>query len=423
MDSKKQHRDKDGDFTGSSSEVDDLLGGRHVEHRDAEGNVVGSSEKRDYLLGGEYTQHFDSQNNPSGTSVRKESLLGDGYTQHYDSNGKAIGRSEAKTGLLGNEYIEHRDENGNYLGTTTPDDASMLRRENEQPRSYISSIGSSLRPSSTDNGNGLGFLIALVLGLALLMIFIYVGVPILAGYWSARFSNRKWINPLPDRHRWRWVILPSVFTLVALTTNELIATGVGALQCAEPQSLGCSNYRRNPAPTVLGLHRQLVQQNGMVVTSPQQQTSVPVAESHADTSSPTAYPSSNTPDESQLTSSAAVRLIDNWLGTKPRIFAPPFDASTMQDLIARGPLWHDITKPGGSMDWLRSNNSHYVYHSTRVNGVQQENLVGSNPTLTVSVYEDSTIHSPKGAKRSESTRNYTYTFAKEDGHWKIYDYN
>lgn len=423
MENRKHHRDKDGNPTGSSGEVEGLLGGRREEHRDTDGNTTGSSEEREYLLGGRYTQHFDSQNNPAGTSTSDTSILGNSYTRHYDSKGRATGRSEQKTSLLGNNYIEHFDQNGNFMGTTLQEDTPTARDETKQRRSIASRISPAIRNSGDDGWNGIGFLLALLVGLTLLVIFVYVGVPILAGYWLAKLANRKLVSPVPDRHRWRWAILPSVFTVTALTTNELIATAVGALQCSEPQSIECSNYRRRPAPTVLGLHRQLVQQGGMALTNPPSQDVAPTVEPYSNTASSGAHLSRNQPEESQLTGSAAVELINNWLMAKPRIFAHPFDANLAQGLVAKGPLWHDITKPGGSLDWLQTNNSHYLYHSNKITGVERENLTGSTPSLTASIYEDSTIQSPKGAKRSASTRNYTYTFIKEDGHWKIYDYN
>ena len=63
----------------------------------------------------------------------------------------------------------------------------------------------------------------------------------------------------------------------------------------------------------------------------------------------------------------ALRLVEQWLRMKPRIFAPPFDTSGMDSIvIASGPMFNDITKKGGSIDWLRSNSSHYNFTELKV---------------------------------------------------------
>ena len=92
-------------------------------------------------------------------------------------------------------------------------------------------------------------------------------------------------------------------------------------------------------------------------------------------------------------------------------------------VVANGPLWTDLTKTNGSIQWLKNNNSYYTYKTIKVNGVVQFQPSPSMPSILVSVTEDSTLHSPKGNAPSSSTNNWLYTLKKENGRWKIWDYS
>ena len=138
--------------------------------------------------------------------------------------------------------------------------------------------------------------------------------------------------------------------------------------------------------------------------------------------SPDPVASNPVPSGVQLDRAEALRLIERWLATKPRVFSPPFDNDSMEGLVASGSLREDITKANGSVDWLRANNSYYTYQSSRISDVLAENLSGSAPYVRVTIDESSTLHSPKGSKESQSLRAYTYTFAWEDGKWMISNY-
>jgi hypothetical protein len=115
-------------------------------------------------------------------------------------------------------------------------------------------------------------------------------------------------------------------------------------------------------------------------------------------------------------------IVERWLTVKSQIFAPPYDTNIADNVVAEGPLWTDITKAGGSIDWLRNNNSYYTYSTIRLNNVISYSPSATMPTLVVSVTEDSTLHSPAGSKPSSSTRNWIYTLKEEGGAWKIWDY-
>lgn len=100
----------------------------------------------------------------------------------------------------------------------------------------------------------------------------------------------------------------------------------------------------------------------------------------------------------------------------------PYDTNVADRIVAEGPLWSDLTKTNGSIDWLKSNNSYYSYNTSRVNNVIRFTPSQTMPSLLVSVTEDSVLHSPNGSDPSVSTKNYLYTLKEENGVWKVWDY-
>ena len=134
-------------------------------------------------------------------------------------------------------------------------------------------------------------------------------------------------------------------------------------------------------------------------------------------------PTSSTVD---FTQNEAVGLVSGWLSQKGRVFSHPFDLSPAQQYISTsGPLYHDISKPDGSVDWLRKNNAYYQYRESRITEVSSYYTSGSMPELVVSIYEDKTLNTPKGVDSTvsgSSTQTFVYSFVKENGTWKIFDY-
>jgi len=124
----------------------------------------------------------------------------------------------------------------------------------------------------------------------------------------------------------------------------------------------------------------------------------------------------------QLNEGQARAVIEKWLSMKAQIFAPPFDKKIADEVVAEGPLWRDLTKTDGSIDWLQKNNSYYTYNSYRINGVTQFSPSSEMPTITISLTEDSVLHSPKGNAPSVKTGNWLYTLKQENGAWKVWDY-
>lgn len=148
--------------------------------------------------------------------------------------------------------------------------------------------------------------------------------------------------------------------------------------------------------------------------------------SESQSSANTSTSSSNvtTSEASELTQEQALAIVQRWYSAKPRIFAPPFD-TTLVDELATGKFYEDRMKPGGSIDWLRSNNSYYAYNYSRINDVVSYSNKGQKPTIVVSVEEELYLH---GANRIDSKNsglskgNFVYFFEKDNGVWKISDY-
>lgn len=123
-----------------------------------------------------------------------------------------------------------------------------------------------------------------------------------------------------------------------------------------------------------------------------------------------------------LTQNEAEVIINRWLSAKSSIFGPPFDRNLLGQL-AMGNTYQDNL---GSIAWLQNNGYRYSYSASRIQNIWSFVTSNTTPSIKVSIYEDLTLHSPRGIDRSKSgasTRNFTYYFARDiDGQWKISDY-
>jgi hypothetical protein len=128
------------------------------------------------------------------------------------------------------------------------------------------------------------------------------------------------------------------------------------------------------------------------------------------------------PNPSGLNEFQARSIVEEWISVKPQIFAPPFNTELANNVVASGPLWTDLTKTDGSIEWLKNNNSYYSYPSIKVNEVIRFLPSPTMPSIVVSISEDSVLHSPRGNEASTSTSNWLYTLKEEGGRWKIWDY-
>lgn len=123
-----------------------------------------------------------------------------------------------------------------------------------------------------------------------------------------------------------------------------------------------------------------------------------------------------------LSEQQARSVVEQWLSVKSQIFAPPFNTNLANEVVANGPLWTDLTKDNGSINWLKKEDSYYTYDIIRVNRVLRFLPSETMPSIVVSVTEDSILHSSNGNEKSSSTNNWMYTLKKESGRWKIWDY-
>jgi hypothetical protein len=198
-----------------------------------------------------------------------------------------------------------------------------------------------------------------------------------------------------------WIFAPDI---TLLSNTDLPKSGKYTIQVAAPKG-----------STTFNLEMSL----GTLQTS-----AIPVSPSTQIPSSTTAnLPQSNT-NNSGLTQEQATQIIGNWLNSKSRIFSPPFDRQLVASYTT-GSLYTDITKPGGSIEWLNNNDSRYDYRNSRINQVLSFENSGSQPAIKVQIYEERTLYGPRGIdpkQSGSSTRDYIYFFSSENGSWKIYDY-
>jgi len=129
--------------------------------------------------------------------------------------------------------------------------------------------------------------------------------------------------------------------------------------------------------------------------------------------------------ESNLDEQESIEIVRKWWGKRSSIFAPPYNTYVAQDVIAQGgPLWRDLTKTNGPVDWLRKNNTWHSYQQTNIEKIKSfDNRSNPNrPVLVLLIRTKTTKHTPKGSKVASSTKDFTYSFAREYGVWKIWDY-
>ncbi len=124
-----------------------------------------------------------------------------------------------------------------------------------------------------------------------------------------------------------------------------------------------------------------------------------------------------------ITEQEAKSVIQEWWNVRPLIFASPYDSSAASSVVSSGPLWTDLTKSDGPVAWLQNNGQYYTYHLTNIESVISfDNQASEHPSIVVRVRTKDTLHGPGINKPSTGTNNFRYTFAKENGRWKIWNY-
>jgi hypothetical protein len=132
--------------------------------------------------------------------------------------------------------------------------------------------------------------------------------------------------------------------------------------------------------------------------------------------------------EEILSEQMARQLINDWLGAKKDIYAPPYNRLLASQYTA-GNLLNDIQNPDplrGSVNWLQRNNASWHYGNSEIREFWEfEDNDPSYATALVFIYEERKYiegNKPQ-SPRSPGPRTFRYTFNKlEDGAWKISDY-
>lgn len=172
----------------------------------------------------------------------------------------------------------------------------------------------------------------------------------------------------------------------------------------------------------LGLVVIMLQRPGSQIAQPRQPPTERPSSDSGTTIQPLPGYQPQSPQQPGINELEARAIVERWLTVKSQIFAPPFDTNIADQVVASGPLWIDITKTGGSIDWLKNNDSYYSYSTIKVNRVISFVPSTSLPSIVVSITENSILHSPKGNKSSSSTGNWIYTLKEEGDAWKVWDY-
>ena len=149
--------------------------------------------------------------------------------------------------------------------------------------------------------------------------------------------------------------------------------------------------------------------------------------SEPNSSGSSSQPTSSTATSSNIpsfSSADARSLLVKWMSAKKKVFAAPFD-SQAASVYTTGKLYSDITKPEGSIDWLRGNNSYYIFSSQSVDSISNFSSSGDTATAIVDLTEDITMYKNGRVDPSQTSyksRSSTYQFQYIDGTWKIADY-
>jgi hypothetical protein len=134
--------------------------------------------------------------------------------------------------------------------------------------------------------------------------------------------------------------------------------------------------------------------------------------------------SSTTSSRNTLSQNEALDIVQRWYGAKPRMFAPPFDTSLVDELTT-GTIHYKTVGTDGSIPWLRRNDAYYKYAKSEIRRVLDFSNSGSQPYIKVKIFEELYLYGRNGIDRDNSGQyqgNFIYWFEKDNGIWKISDY-
>ena len=128
-------------------------------------------------------------------------------------------------------------------------------------------------------------------------------------------------------------------------------------------------------------------------------------------------------NEKPLSKVEAEDLIKRWWKARSSIFAPPYNPYKFTDLIAKGPLWTDLTKNDGYRATLKKQNKRYEYIETDLIKTRSFNNKGADPSYVAEVKSTTVVKSASTNSKKTSQKYYEYTFKYENEKWKLWDYN
>jgi len=134
-----------------------------------------------------------------------------------------------------------------------------------------------------------------------------------------------------------------------------------------------------------------------------------------------------TAPENILSRPQAIKIVNQWLKAKPRIFAPPFDTDLVGDLTT-GKLYQAMTSPNpenGRIAWLRSKGAYYTYARSEITNVISFSNSDNQPYIKVRVFEELYLHANNRIDPENSGLhhgNFIYFFANDNEVWKISNY-
>lgn len=132
-------------------------------------------------------------------------------------------------------------------------------------------------------------------------------------------------------------------------------------------------------------------------------------------------PTEKTQEDNSINWKIAKSLLNSWWSSRTSVFGPPYDPSKVKSYIANGPYWKDINSPNGPVAWLRKKNQYYVYEKTEIEKVESFDTKLEKPKM-IAIIDSSTVLKGKGINNKKASKiTIAYTFAYEDGRWKIWD--
>ena len=132
-------------------------------------------------------------------------------------------------------------------------------------------------------------------------------------------------------------------------------------------------------------------------------------------------PTEKTQEDNSINWKIAKSLLNSWWSSRTSVFGPPYDPSKVKIYIANGPYWKDINSPNGPVAWLRKKNQYYVYEKTEIVKVESFDTKLEKPKM-IAIIDSSTVLKGKGINNKKASKiTIAYTFAYEDGRWKIWD--